>query len=149
MDIFVQIYIYIYIYIFFFFSIFVYFMQFLTFILRSRPSWKPVCYNVDDRLASIIKVDLDVDLEHLGKFGRGRNCKQKNKNKNQKNILSLRSFQMTCSLIYTSQVTCKSLLLHICSSICLSICLSINVSVNLFISLSIYLYIISSVMHAF
>ena len=78
-----------------------------------------------------------------------RNCKQKNKNKNQKNILSLRSFQMTCSLIYTSQVTCKSLLLHICSSICLSICLSINVSVNLFISLSIYLYIISSVMHAF
>ena len=63
--------------------------------LSSRPSWKPVYYNVDDRLASIIKVDLDVDLDNLGKFGRRRTYKQKNKSKNQKNILSLRSFQMT------------------------------------------------------
>lgn len=73
-------------------------MQFLTFILSSHPSWKPVYYNVDDRLASIIKVELDVDLDNLGKFGRRRTCKQKNKRtkvKIKKNILSLRSFQMT------------------------------------------------------
>ena len=57
-----------------------------------------------------------------------RNRKQKNKNKNKKNILSLRSFQMTCSPIYTSQVTYKSLLLHICSSICLSINVPVNIN---------------------
>ena len=88
-------------------------------------------------------------LTTWGSLGGGGPVNKRTKVKIKKIYYHCNPFRWRGSPIYTSQVTCKSLLLHICSSICLSICLSINVSVNLSISLCIYLYIISSVMHAF